>query len=325
MRVLVTGSSGFIGPHLVHALRARGDYVIGIDRDPPASIAPDVFVQGDLLDDGPLNEASQGIDYVAHLAAARTDWGLPDAAYIRDNVRATRRLIEVGRQAGIRKWLVYSSVGVLGSSAEPLDDSAPIAPEGIYASSKAEAEALFEQLGADDPLAEITILRPSAVYGPGNPPNTNVYRLLDAIHRRRFVMIGDGQNIKTVSYLPNLIEVTMFLADRMSPGVHTHIYVDTPALTTRALVEHLHEALGKNAPRWHIPISLARSLAFSFDILARIINVDLPITSARIQKFCRSTNFDGVSLREAGFSAPVATEDALHATARWYLETQTSA
>ncbi len=326
MRILVTGSSGYIGPHLVQALRSRGDHVIGLDRVKPSSTEPHVFVHGDLLDDESLEKAfTNGIDCVAHLAAARADWGLSDEEYMRDNVLATRRLIEVGGQAEVRKWLFYSSVGVLGSSTIPLDDSSPPAPEGAYATSKADAESLFRQLGESDPRAEIMIIRPSAVYGPGNPPNTNVYRLIDAIHRRRFVMIGTGANVKTVSYLPNLIEATLFLMDRMSPGAGEYIYVDNPTFTTKALVGHLYESLGKRAPRWHLPLSLVRPLAYSSDILAQFLDVDLPITSARIQKFSRPTNFDRMSLDRAGFSQPFSSKDALKATVQWYIDTNASA
>ena len=326
MRILVTGSSGYIGPHLVQALRNRGHHVIGLDRVKPSSMEPHVFVHGDLLDDESLEKGfTNGIDCVAHLAAARADWGLTDEEYMRDNVRATRRLIEVGRKAEVNKWLFYSSVGVLGSSVEALDDSSPQAPKGAYGVSKADAESLFVQLGESDPSAEIMIVRPSAVYGPGNPPNTNVYRLIDAIHRRRFVMIGTGTNIKTMSYLPNLIEATLFLIDRMSAGAGKYIYVDNPTLTTRALVDYLHDALAIQAPRWHLPLPLMRLLSYPSDLLAQLLGVDLPITSARIQKFSRPTNFDRRSLDEAGFSPTFSSEEGLAVTVQWYIDTHASA
>jgi nucleoside-diphosphate-sugar epimerase len=322
MRVLVTGSSGYIGPHLVRALRSRGNFVIGIDRLPSSEAQPDLFIQGDLLDEGPLEQAlAEEPECIAHLAASRADWGLSDEEYVRDNVWATQRVIEHGRRAQIRRWLVYSSVGVLGSSQIALDDSAPRNPHGAYATSKAKTESLFEDLSAYDPAAQVSVIRPSAVYGPGNPPNTNVYRLIDAIHRRKFVMIGDGQNVKTVSYLPNLIDATLFVMDIMSPGFRTFIYVDSPAETTRDLVGFLAEALGTTIPRWHLPLSVAGPVASTSDLLARLIRVDLPITSARIQKFCRATNFRSTALDRVGFIPSTSSREALRATVRWYLDT----
>jgi nucleoside-diphosphate-sugar epimerase len=287
-------------------------------------VQPDLFIQGDLLDDGPLNRAmAERPECVAHLAASRVDWGLSADEYVRDNLWATQRVIEAGRRADVRRWLVYSSVGVLGSSQIALDDTAPRNPDGAYATSKADAERLFEELGSSDPLTQITVVRPSAVYGPGNPTNTNVYRLIDAIYRRRFVMIGNGENVKTVSYLPNLIEATLFLMERMSPGFRTYIYVDSPALSTEALVRLLSKAVDADTPRRHLPLSIAKPLALGSDILARLIKVDLPITSARIEKFCRPTNFDRSALDREGFKPSTSNEEALRATAQWYLETRT--
>lgn len=322
MKVLVTGSSGYIGPHLVRALQSRGHFVVGIDRNQSPEVQPDLFIQGDLLDEGPLEQAlAEGPECIAHLAASRVDWGLSDEEYVRDNLWATRRVIDTGRRAAVHRWLIYSSVGVLGSSQVPLDDSAPLNPDGAYATSKADAERLFVELRAADPLAQISVVRPSAVYGPGNPSNTNVFRLIDAIHRRKFIMIGDGENVKTVSYLPNLIEATLFVMDKMSPGFRTYIYVDSPALTTSELVGFLSEAVGTKIPSRHLPLSVAKPLALTSDILARLIKVDLPITSARIEKFCRATNFERSSLDGEGFTPSVSTEDALLATVKWYLET----
>lgn len=325
MNVLVTGSSGYIGPHLVEALIQRGDYVIGIDRVPPGAMQPHVFVQGDLTDDDSIDKAlAHDVDLVAHLAAARADWGLSDEEYIRDNVTATRKLIESAVSKGVDRWIFYSTVGVFGPSDVPLDDSAERAPNGIYGETKAEAEALFDTLAAADSEMQVTVIRPSAVFGPGNPDNTNVYRLIDAIHRRRFVMIGDGSNTKTVSYLPNLIEATMFLLDRLAPGMDKYIYVDSPALTTRELVDQIYEALGKTVPGWNLPLPLARSLAYPSDFLARLTRVDLPITSARIRKFCRSTHFDRVALDRSGFNPTYSPAEAIRATVEWYLETHTA-
>lgn len=325
MNVLVTGSSGFIGPYLVKALIERGDYVIGLDRVAPSAIEPHVFVQGDLTDGESIDKAlAHDVDLVAHLAAARADWGLTDEEYVRDNVTATRDLIEAAVEEGVGRWVFYSTVGVFGPSDVPLDDSAPRAPIGIYGETKAESEALFDTLAASDPDSQITVIRPSAVYGPGNPDNTNVYRLIDAIYRRRFVMIGDGSNTKTVSYLPNLIDATMFLLDRLSPGIQKYIYVDSPALTTRELVDQIYEALGKSAPRWNLPLPVAQSMAYPSDLLARMTGIDLPITSARIQKFCRSTHFDRTALDRSGFSPAFSPAEAIRATVDWYLQTHTT-
>lgn len=325
MRVLVTGSSGYIGPHLVAALMDRGDFVVGLDRVRSAGVEPHLFIEGDLTDGESIGKAlAHGIDLVVHLAAARADWGLSDAEYIRDNVTATEQLIDAGQAAGVDRWVFYSTVGVFGPSDIPIDDSAPRSPEGIYGETKAAAEGLLDDLSDQNPELAVTVIRPSAVYGPGNPDNTNVFRLIDAIYRRRFVMIGDGANTKTMSYLPNLIEATLFLSRRMTPGIEKYIYVDTPPLETRDLVSMIYTSLGRRQPRWRIPLALASTLAYPADVLARLIKVDLPITSARIQKFGRSTHFDRSHLDQTGFEPGTSPNAAVEATIAWYVATRST-
>lgn len=322
MNCCVTGSSGYIGSRLVSMLRQLGHVVTGIDRHPPRSSTPDRFVQADLLEASDLASILTGIDTVFHLAAAKDDWGLTPEQYDRDNVDATRVLVAAGRTTGIKNWVFYSTVAVLGPSREPLDEEAPFGAVVPYGSSKAKAEELFRELAAENPEHRVLIMRPSAVYSPGAPPNTNIYRLIDAIYRNRFVGIGNGHVLKTTSYLDNLIAATLFAMRFMDRGVHTYIYVDEPVLTTNELLEHTYRFLGRARPGWHVPLWLAWPVAHVADAAAAVLKVDLPITAARIRKFCTPTNFTARVLHSLGFVQPVSNEDALRATIKWYLDRQ---
>jgi nucleoside-diphosphate-sugar epimerase len=319
MRLLVTGCSGYIAGRLVPCLKARGHIVAGLDRRRPETVDLDRFVHGDLLDLRSLSDALDGVEAVLHLAAAKGDFGIADREYVRDNLDATRVLITAGRKAGVRRWLFFSSVAAMGSSASYASEQAPLNPANAYGTSKAEAERLFHRLVEDDPMAEVAILRPSAVYGPGDWTDTNVYRLIDAIHRNRFVMIGTGETMKTLSYIDNVVAATLFLMDATKPGVQTYIYVDEPVMSTAELVRRIYEVLGQHGPRWHVPAGLAVGLASAADVLGRLTGVDFPITAARIKKFSTATTFDGGAIRRLGFRQPVDNDAALRATVAWYL------
>ena len=279
------------------------------------------FVRGDLNDPAVAEESLDGVSCVIHLAAAKADWGLTAEEYTRDNLEATRTLLAAGRNKGVRQWVFYSTVSVLGPSQTPIAEDARLNPIEPYGESKAEAEVLFREVAAREPGATVLIIRPSVVFGPGNPAGTNLYRLIDGLHRRRFVMVGDGRAVKTTSYIENLVEATDFLMVRMIPGLSIHHYVDAPVMETRELVRRLCALLGRRPPRFRVPLGLAALLAVPADILARVTSVDLPITSARIQKFCRSTVFDAGRIRRAGFRQPVDNDTALARTVEWYLTT----
>lgn len=319
MRILVTGSAGYIGSHLVPRLKDLGHEVVGVDRVARPG-AVDRFVHGDLMDANVRERALEGVECVFHLAAAKGDWGIAEEEYFRDNYEVTKRLIAAAKERGIYRWIFYSTVSAMGPSTVPLDESAPLKPVIPYGRSKAEAEALLEEWAAEEDQLSVLTIRPSVVYGPGHPASTNIYRLIEAIRSGKFVMVGPGEAVKTTSYLENLIAATCFLFTRReSKGVETFIYVDQPVLSTGELVERIYNLLGKRKPSWHLPLSLAKPCAYVADATAAVTGIDLPITAARIEKFNTSTNFDGSAIRDAGFQQPVSNEEALRTTVEWHL------
>lgn len=319
MHSLLTGSSGYIGSRLVPKLSQIGHTIRGVDRNDRKVNELSTFIRGDLCDQDVAREAVTGVDQVLHLAAAKGDWGISEEEYYRDNLEATRAIIEAGKDAGVKDWVFYSTVSTLGPYHEAVGEEADFNAINPYGESKAQAEKLFHQLAEDDPEARILIIRPSVVYGPGNPPSTNIYRLVDAIYNRRFAMVGPGEAIKSTSYIENLLEATLFLMGRMERGVQTYIYVDEPALTTGTLVERIYKLLRKSPPSWHIPLSVASPITTVSDWMADLTGIDFPITAARIEKFNRSTNFDATKIREEGFEQPVSNEEALRKTVKWHL------
>ncbi len=318
--ICMTGSSGYIGSKFLEREIADKFTVAGIDREPPKTSEPNEFICADLVNNQLPERAFKNSDLVLHLAAAKGDWGISKDEYYRDNLEATRHVIEAGVEAGVKDWVFYSTVSTLGPRHDAVGEEADFNAINPYGASKADAEKLFHQLAEDDPEARVLIIRPSVVYGPGNPPSTNIYRLVDAIYNRRFAMVGPGDAIKSTSYIENLLEATLFLMERMERGVQTYIYVDEPALTTGVLVERIYRLLGKSPPSWHIPLSIASPIATVSDWAADLTGIDFPITAARIEKFNRSTNFDASKIREEGFEQPVSNKEALRKTVEWHLE-----
>lgn len=321
MKVLVTGSSGYVGKFLVPILKQKGWYVIGIDRNLSATSLEDEFVQTDLLNkENVKNIVNSDIDLIIHLAAAKSDWGLSDEEFYRDNKEVTNVLLKTAEEAGVMNHVFYSTVAVYGPSNESKAEDAEYSPTIAYGSSKMECEKAYFQFQKRNKEAKIKIIRPSVIFGPEHPESTNIYRLIDAIYNNRFFMIGGGQAFKTTSYIYNLMDATEFILDRMNiPGIEDFIYVDQPVIQTKRLVNYIYNSLGLKGKPKNLPLNIIKPVARIFDLLAEITGKDLPITAARIEKFCTSTNFSSNKIFNLGFKQNISNEEAIHETVNWQL------
>jgi GlcNAc-P-P-Und epimerase len=317
MRVLVTGSSGFIARFLIPGLAARGHEVVGIDtRAAAAPGAPARFVQANILDDGAVGRAMQGIDLVVHLAAEHKDFGVSESLYHQVNVDGTGKLLDYASRCGVRRFVFFSSVAVYGDSPTPTHEQQAPAPDLPYGRTKLLAEQRIGQWVETDPGRQVAILRPTVVFGPWN--YANMYRLIDSVARRRYLGVGDGSNIKSVAYVENVSEAALFLIEQLRPGIQLFNYADAPHLTTGELVRCIAADLGVSRPIAGIPKPLALAAAFPFDLVARATGRDLPLTAKRIHKFTSPTHHLAEKIRAAGFTARFSLPEALRRTVAWY-------
>ena len=191
VRAVVTGSSGFIGAHLVEQLAGRGADVIGLDRRAPARGAAgehfQIEITAPLAHDQLADELGRA-DLVFHLAgrAGVRDTGPEvDSSRRRDNGLAAATIL--GLTPHGTPLLVTSSSSVYGGAAlrsgrpVPSHESDPVHPRGGYARSKVLVERLCGQRRARGGL--VTVVRPFTVVGPGQRPDMAVSRWLDAAFR----------------------------------------------------------------------------------------------------------------------------------------------
>jgi nucleoside-diphosphate-sugar epimerase len=165
VKVLVTGSNGFIGSAVVTALRERGDTVVGLDTS-------GADVTADIAEPGAWQNTFAGVDAVIHTAAMV---GMPSAtaAFWRVNTLGTRHVLDAAIRAGVRRFVLLSSVTVFGNDfPDGVTEEHPTRPTGVpYADTKIAAEHLSLDSHIRSQI-EVTIVRPGDVYGPGSRPWT---------------------------------------------------------------------------------------------------------------------------------------------------------
>ncbi|MEK9278149.1 NAD-dependent epimerase/dehydratase family protein [Bradyrhizobium sp. ISRA442] len=145
--VLVTGGSGFIGQHLVEALRGRGQRVRVLDLRPPATASSDVdYAHGSVLDGAAVDAALTGVDQVYHLAGLPGMWVANKQDFHDVNCRGTEVVLAAARKRGVSRFLHCSTESILfpysnlnGVAAEEALQPADAMP-GAYTRSKSLAE-----------------------------------------------------------------------------------------------------------------------------------------------------------------------------------------
>jgi GlcNAc-P-P-Und epimerase len=311
--VLILGGSGFLGSRLASLLAEhRVPFLIG---DPRRSQAfPDRWSECDVRRRETLVEPAREADVIVNLAAAHSDNVRPLSLYHEMNVDGASQVCMAAREAGIQKIIFTSSVAVYGFQPVPVDESGPFAPFNAYGKTKLEAESIYRTWADEDPSRTLVIIRPTVIFGETN--RGNVYNLLHQIATGRFLMVGEGINVKSIAYVGN---VAAFLLHTLALGPGTHIfnYVDGPDMDTMTLVEHIRFCLNKNLPSLKIPKTGALIAGHLLDAVARLTGRRFPISAIRVRKFCENTQFLADRVVQTGFVPPYSLREALDRTIRF--------
>lgn len=312
-KVNVVGGSGFIGTRLCKRFEARGiDFRI-IDKRIGESFPKNT----EIADVRNLDELSARINgnVIVNLAAEHRDDVTPISLYDEVNVDGARRVCEVAEQKGIDKIVFTSSVAVYGFAPVDTSENGDIGFFNDYGRTKFEAEKVYKDWQSKDPDKRcLVIIRPTVVFGERN--RGNVYNLLKQISSGRFIMIGKGNNRKSLAYVENVAAFLEFSLD-FKPGVHLYNYVDKPDMDMNSLVALVYRIMGKHSEiKYRIPYTLGLVFGQALDVVASVTNKKFPISKVRVEKFCKNTSFS-TSVDSTGFIRPVSLIDALNKTVKF--------
>lgn len=308
-KALITGGSGFIGTRLAEELLGAGMAVRIFDLK-PSRVERAEFCPGDILAAPKLAQAAAGVDVIFHLAAEHRDDVRPLSRYTDVNVHGTENVIRAAEAAGVARIVFTSSVAVYRLGTE-VTESTPREPFNEYGRTKALAEDALTAWASRDPTRSLTIVRPSVVFGEGN--RGNVYTLMSQIRAGRFLMVGDGRNKKSMSYVGNIVRFLRYVGAG-SPGVRIMNYADKPDLQTCELIPIIARALGREVPSWRVPYSVALAGGVVFDLLAALTGSRFPFSRVRLLKFCATTSVSSAFPPPFPASETVSLDEALRRT-----------
>lgn len=296
--VCIIGGSGFIGSKVAERLDELAIPFFIADQRPSPKFS-DRATTCDIRDKSSLQPAVRGT-CILHLAAAHRDDIRPLSVYDDVNVRGTENVCALAVEKGINSIIFASSVAVYGFAEIKTDETGEISPFNDYGRTKAEAEDVLRRWQAGDPeRRSLTIIRPTVVFGPGN--RGNVFNLLNQIARKRFIMIGDGRNVKSLAYVDNVADFMLHFLEQL-PGVHTFNYVDGPELNMNQLISLVRQQLfGVHDVGLRLPVSVGYMFGGIADIVAGLTGKRLPLSKQRVKKFVSDTSFDTSHRQTHGF------------------------
>jgi nucleoside-diphosphate-sugar epimerase len=274
------------------------------------------LVEGDLRSPDALARATAGAERVYHIAAIYRQAGLKAEAYRAVNALAVRDVVLAASRAGATRVLHCSTVGVHGHIEQPpATEDAPFAPGDVYQETKLEGERLARDTAARCGL-ELTIARPTGIYGPGD---RRLLKLFRGVARGRFPMLGSGNIYYHLTYIDDVVEGFRLCAEQPAAAGRTYIIAGPEVTTLNELVTLIADAAGVRAPALHLPVWPFWLAAAACEALCAPLGIEPPLHRRRVDFYTKSRAFDiSRARRELEFSPQVGLREGISRTLAWY-------
>jgi 2-alkyl-3-oxoalkanoate reductase len=321
MKVLVTGGTGFTGKALVRRLIDAGHRVVALDNkeglktDELRQWGAEVHI-GSVTDKAIVARCMQGVEVVHHLAAAFRELNVPNQYYWDVNVGGTRNVLEAAKAAGVRKFIYCSTCGVHGNIDQPPGgEDAPIQPADYYQRTKYEAEPIVLEYCRNGMPA--LILRPAAIYGPGDPER--FFMIFKRVASGTFPMFGSGRTLYHPLYIDNLIDAFMLAMEPGKGDGQAYLIADEDYLAIEDLVKRTAQALGVSVRIPHCPIWPVVAVGHICEKVCKPFRITPPIFPRRVDWYRQNRAFKiDKAKRDLGYQPKVGIDEGLKRTAEWY-------
>ncbi|MEU2718409.1 NAD-dependent epimerase/dehydratase family protein [Streptomyces sp. NPDC007205] len=332
MRVLVTGSSGFLGSHLV-------DQCVRAGHDVRAFVRPDSdrarldgmpWVEpayGDLADAGSLRRAVEAVDVVFHSAARVVDYGTR-AQFWDTNVEGTRRLLDAASGAGVRRFVFVSSPSALMRPDEgdqyDIDESVPYPDRwfNLYSETKAVAEQLVRT--ANRPGFTTCALRPRGIWGPRDHSGFLPKLLAKMLDGRLPDLAGEKQVLVSLCHCDNAVAACLRAADAPAEriGGNAYFIADAERTDLWAFLARVAELFGGRPPTRRVPAPVLGTVVRTTELLWRLPPLatrrEPPLSRYSMALLTRSATYDtGAAARDLDYTPVVSQETGLRQLADW--------
>ncbi len=314
VRILLTGSNGFIGGRVAADALARGWEVVGLGRAARPAGPVTRYVRADLA--VPL-DLDDEVDAVVHAAGLATPWAAP-SDYRRHNVDATANVLRWAREHGRPHLLYVSSSSVFYRDADQFDltERSPIPPDDQQVNTYSRTKLAGERLTRAYP-ADWTVLRPRAVFGVGD--TVLLPRVVEAARRGvlpRFTR-SDGHRVR--ADLTPVATVSHYLLEAAAQRTTGDLNLTNgEAVELNPFVDEVLARLGVHPRRPNVPVPAAMALAGLGELTSARFRsyAEPPITRYGVSMFAYSKTFDNTRVSALLGPPPVSVAETLDEVVR---------
>jgi nucleoside-diphosphate-sugar epimerase len=314
LNILITGATGFIGRHLTAALSKTYPIRCLVRKTSDITFLRDLNVDitvGDLLDKNSLFHTLDGIDIVYHLAGEVNSSRRDD--YYKGNVLVTHNLLEACRDRNVKRMIFLSSVGVYKPviTKTLLTEESECEPITFYGKTKLDAEELIKKH-----KVPWIIVRAPVVYGPHQQAVLNQF-FLNAFKKRKIFIIGDGDNLRSLCFIDNLVEGLVLLANKADIDGKTYILSDNSPYTFNEIIETGSKVIKQKIDVFHLPNFFGN---ISWKIY-RLMENTLNLCSTELYAIKKMQLHEGCDItkarKEIGYSPRITLEAGIEITIDW--------
>ena len=324
MKYLITGATGFIGPHLIKKLTGEGHLCRCLVRNSSQTdflnAAGVELVEGDITRPESLKGIADGMERVLHMATLghMSNFSVTESMFEAINVHGTRNIMAEALRAGVGRIVHCSTVAAMGICAEvPATEESVCNPHHPYGRSKLQAEQIVLGMVNDQDLPAV-IIRFSMVYGPGDP--RDILKLTRMTKKGLFPKVGNRPKLTPLIHVDDAIQGLLVAADKGDPG-EKYLITNQDSLPFDEIRKILQSALGVTRLPLYVPEWAALSIASLVEKIFPLIGKTPPVARKNIESTLADRVFSiDKAQREIGFNPQVDPVAGLKATVEWYKE-----
>ena len=322
MKYLITGATGFIGPHLVKKLVSEGHtcrcLVRTVSNAEPLKASGVELVEGDITRAESLKGIAEGMDRVLHMATLghMSNYTVIESMFQSINVDGALNVMKEALRAGVSKVVHCSTVAAMGICADlPADETSECSPHHPYGRSKLKAEQAIKKLVSEKGLPAV-IVRFSMVYGHGDP--RDILKLIRLAKKGLFPKIGSRTQLTPLIHVEDAVQGLLLAGGKGRVG-ETYLITNRESIPFDDLRKIFAKALGVSRLPLYLPEWLALSAASAIEKSFTLAGKSPPVSRKNIESTLADRVFSiGKAQKELGFDPQVDPVEGLKETVRWY-------